>query len=125
MQQCLECPRGPGNLAPSRSRDLEAQGALRTKSGPLDPRRHQLHFGCLRPCSHGVSDPLDAISRYILELTSDPLPRKNGSLRRRNDLVGSGNLSLIPKIRKEEELLGSCTAANGFTSEVVGQSGQS
>lgn len=94
----MECPGRFDHLDPSHSRDLEAQGAFLTKDGPLGTRRHQLHLGCMRPRPYGHSHPLDAISRHILELPADPVPLEHGGLRRSNDLVGPGNLSIVPKV---------------------------
>lgn len=67
----------------------------------------------MRPRPYGLSNPLDAISRHFLELPADSVPLEHGGLRRSNDLVGPGNLSIIPKVRKEENPLGPSAAANG------------
>lgn len=123
LQQRVELLGRSCNLDPSHSCHLEAQSAFLTENGSLGTHRHQLHLGCLCHRPHGLSNHLDAINRHLLELPSRPIPLKHGGLCRSHDLVGSCNLSVVSKVRKEAKSLGSSAATDGAARDILGQSG--
>lgn len=115
----MELPRRSCGLGPSYPRHLEAQSPFLKKDGSLGARRHQLHLGHLCHCAYVLSDHLDAISRHLVELLSHPIPFEHGSMCRYGDLVGTSNLSIVPKARQEAELLGSSATTDAVARKIM------